>query len=102
MDILGNFSSGGGIKLNGNTTTVIHSVNETNEITTLGYDNPAGAATIINEPFTTSLSDIWMADKGTWSISSNQVNVDTLTSSVGLLLADAAQTVGRRPKPGQS
>ncbi|MCH7701830.1 MAG: hypothetical protein IID37_09085 [Planctomycetes bacterium] len=26
MDILGNFSTGGGIKLNGNSTTVIHAV----------------------------------------------------------------------------
>ena len=30
------------------------------------------------------------ADKGTWSISSNQVNVDSLTSSVALLLASPA------------
>ncbi|MCH7720235.1 MAG: hypothetical protein IH988_04495, partial [Planctomycetes bacterium] len=60
MDDLGNFTSGaGGIKLNGNNTTISHAVNETNEITTLGYDNPAGAHTIIKEPFTTTLSDIW-------------------------------------------
>ena len=89
MDDLGNFTSGaGGIKLNGNNTTISHAVNETNEITSLGYDNPAGGATIIKEPFTTTLSDIWTAEKGTWSISSNQVNVDTLTSGEALLLAD--------------
>ena len=89
MDLLGNFTAAaGGIELNGNTTTVSHGVNETNEITSIGFDNPAGAATIIKEPFTTSLSDIWTADIGTWSISADQVNVDGVTSGKALLLAD--------------
>ena len=41
MDILGNFTPGaGGIELNGNQTTLSHSVNETNEITAPGLRQP--------------------------------------------------------------
>ena len=69
----------GGIKLNGaGSATITQAVNETNEITTIDRPSPAPAAAVITEPFTTSLSSIWTQDKGTWSISSNQVNVDTL------------------------
>jgi len=76
MDLLGNFTSGaGGIKINGTTSTVTHAVNESNEITTLDVPNPAGGPKVINEPFTSSLSSFWIADKGTWSIASGQVNV---------------------------
>ncbi len=49
--------------------------------------NPAGAAEMMIDPFTTSLSGVWSADQGTWSISSSKVNVDTLTSGAALLLA---------------
>ncbi|MEK6675393.1 MAG: hypothetical protein AABZ47_07025, partial [Planctomycetota bacterium] len=90
MDLLGNFTSAdGGVKVNAATSSLTQAVNATNEITTAGNPNPAGATRIINEPFTTSLSNFWTADKGTWSISSNQVNVDTLTSGDAVLLADA-------------
>ncbi|MEK6674488.1 MAG: RHS repeat-associated core domain-containing protein [Planctomycetota bacterium] len=90
MDLLGNFTSAdGGVKVNAATSSLTHAVNATNEITTAGNPNPAGATRIINEPFTTSLSNFWTADKGTWSISSDQVNVDTLTSGDAVLLADA-------------
>jgi hypothetical protein len=79
MDLLGNFTSAAGwIKLNNaGSATVTHAVNETNEITTLDRPNAAPAPAILNEPFTSSLSSFWVADKGTWSISSNQINVAT-------------------------
>lgn len=69
MDLLGNFtSSAGGVKLNATTSTITHAINATNEITSTSRAKPAGAATLINDPFTTSLSSFSTADKGTWSI----------------------------------
>ncbi len=89
MDLLGNFTStAGGVKLNDTSSTITHAINATNEITSASRANPAGAATLINDPFTTSLSSFWTADKGTWSISSGKVNVDTLTSGDAVLIAD--------------
>jgi len=87
MDLLGNFNNPG-VKINTvATTTQAHTTNATNEITAIDYANPAGEANLIKDPFTSSLANIWTQDKGTWSISSGQVNVDTLTGSMGLLLA---------------
>ena len=86
MDVLGNFT--GGIKVNDTSVTITHTVNSTNEITTIDHTNPAGAAAVVNEPFTSSLNNFWTAHEGTWSISSNTVNVDTLVSNHAVLLAD--------------
>jgi RHS repeat-associated protein len=89
MDLLGSFTpTAGGIKINSTSSTVTHAINATNEITTLDQPNPAGAATVINEPFTTSINSYWSQTKGGWSISSSKVNVDSLTSGEAILLAD--------------
>ena len=89
MDLLGNLVSGqGGLKVNATTSTVTHAVNATNEITTHGSANPAGAPAVISDDFTTSLSGIWTQDTGTWTISSDKANVSALPGGKALLLAD--------------
>lgn len=42
---------------------------------------------MINEPFTSALNAFWSVNKGTWSISSDKANVDTLTSGEAVWLA---------------
>jgi len=88
MDLLGNFTSGaGGIKLNSASSTMTHAVNATNEITTLDRPNPAGAASVINDAFASTLASFWTASKGSWSTTGGEVNVDSLTGSDGVLIA---------------
>jgi RHS repeat-associated protein len=96
MDLLGNFyQNSNGIALNSTTATVAHGTpsnppNATNEVREISYTTTgAAAAIVINEPFTNSLNPYWSQNKGTWSVSSGKVNVDTLSSGDAVLLADA-------------
>ncbi|MHC5112196.1 MAG: RHS repeat-associated core domain-containing protein [Planctomycetota bacterium] len=89
MDLLGNFNGTNGIALNQVNSAAKHTTNATNEISSIDFGNPSGGAEVILDPFTTSLADIWTQDLGTWSISSGQVNVDTLSSGDAKLLAGA-------------
>lgn len=92
-DILGNIDNSSGLQING-ATVVQHATNATNEISTLTRPNPAGAAKVINDPFTSSLSGIWMQDKGTWSVGSGQAQVDTLTGSDAVMIGNADMNDG--------
>ncbi len=89
MDLLGNVNGTDGIALNQVNSAVKHTTNATNEISSIDFASAAGGAKVISDPFSTSLADIWTQDSGTWSISSGQVNVDTLSGGAAKLTAGA-------------
>jgi RHS repeat-associated protein len=89
FDLLGNFTStAGGIKVNSDSASITHVVNAANEITSLDQSAAAGEPKVIDDEFT-SQNAFWTEDTGDWSVSSGELNVDTLSSGEAIILADA-------------
>jgi len=78
MDLLGNLSTTAGFQQNTTSNGITHAVNATNEITTLTRNNPAGQPATLEDPFSSTLSGIWITDAGSWSTSSGKLNVDSV------------------------
>ena len=91
MDLLGNLTpTAGGFKQNGTTATFSHTVNATNEITTLARANPAGQATIASDDFASTMSPIWTTKSGSWSVGSGKLS----STGLGLWNSPAQLTGG--------
>jgi len=89
MDLLSNFTAtAGGIKFNGTSSNVTHSVNLDNEITSIDRPNCSGIPKALNDAFS-SLESHWVEAEGDWS-ASNELEVDVVpVSGESVLLADA-------------
>ncbi len=87
MDLLGNFSSGDGIQVNGTASTIKDIVNWTNEITTADRPNPSGAPAVINEPFVDGISALWTEQIDDWVVLGGVLMASGLTGGEAVILA---------------
>ncbi|MBN1513546.1 MAG: RHS repeat protein, partial [Phycisphaerae bacterium] len=85
MDLLGNLTpTAGGFKQNAASATFTHTVNATNEITTLTRGNPAGAARVVYDDFDAGASDYWGTTYyGDFTATDGTFNVRSITGSGG-------------------
>jgi RHS repeat-associated protein len=89
MDVLGNFNGTNGISRNGQANVIDHATNATNELTSITQGNPAAGPQVVDDDFSSDLQDLWSTSKGSFSLSTGQLNVDSLTGSDAVRIVPA-------------